>query len=190
LFRSILKAVGGGSMALGSVHRLTFVAICPARWNSEFYGCVYPDLRDEVTMENVVDRLLFLSETRCDISAELEFLASHFYRFVCRPDAFNELPLSLLYEVIGHGSLRLESEDTLYDFISKGNEPNLEMFALLEFVRLEYCSTDVMKDFLKLLPEDFYEINVGEPSCSVHSSSGNLEVLPPFGEEEDGPTFA
>jgi hypothetical protein len=33
------------------------------------------------------------------------------------------------------------------------------MFDLLEFVRLEYCSTDVMKDFFDLFSNHFYEIN-------------------------------
>jgi hypothetical protein len=69
------------------------------------------------------------------------------------------LPFSLLYEAISYESLRLESEDGLYDFISKGNETNREMFCLLEFVRLGYCSMDLMNDFLGLLSEYSYEIN-------------------------------
>jgi hypothetical protein len=65
----------------------------------------------------------------------------------------------MIYAILGHGSLRLESEDSLYDFISKGIETNREMFGLLDFVRFEYCSTDVMTDFLDLLSEQFYKIN-------------------------------
>jgi hypothetical protein len=41
--------------------------------------------------------------------------------------------------ILGHGSLRLESEGSLYDLISHGIETNRGMFTLLEFVRLEYC---------------------------------------------------
>jgi hypothetical protein len=104
-------------------------------------------LIDEVTMENVVDRLRFLSKTGCDISAELEFIASHFYDFLCRPDALKPMPFSLLYKTIGQGSLRLENEDSLYNFISRGIKTNREMNGLLEFIRLEYCSTEVMNDF-------------------------------------------
>jgi hypothetical protein len=70
------------------------------------------------------------------------------------------LRFSLLYEIIGQGSLRIESDDSLYDFIRKGIEMNPEMFCLLEFVRLEYCSTDVMDDFFDLLWQNSYEINV------------------------------
>jgi hypothetical protein len=40
-------------------------------------------------------------------------------------------------EILSQESLRLESEDSLYDFISKGIRTNREMFGLVEFVRLE-----------------------------------------------------
>jgi hypothetical protein len=69
------------------------------------------------------------------------------------------LPFSLLYEIITQGYLRIDSEDSLYDFISKGIETSREMFSLLEFVRLEYCSTGVMNDFFDLLSDYCYEIN-------------------------------
>jgi hypothetical protein len=105
-------------------------------------------------MENVVDRLRFLSATRCGISVELEFIASHFYHFS------EALPFSLIYEIVGHPSLRLESEDCLYNFISKGIKVNWESFRLLEFVKFEYCSTDTMNSFFKLVSEHFEELNV------------------------------
>jgi hypothetical protein len=60
--------------------------------------------------------------------------------------------------ILSHGSLRLESEDSLYDFIRKGTETNWEMFRLLEFVRFEYCSTDVMDNVLDLFSEHCYKI--------------------------------
>jgi hypothetical protein len=110
-------------------------------------------------MENVVDRLLFLSATQCDISTELEFIASHFYAFLSRRDALNVLPFSLIYAILSHGSLRLESEDGLYEFIRRGIEMNGEMFGLFEFIRLEYCSTDAMNDFLDLFLGHSHEIN-------------------------------
>jgi hypothetical protein len=71
----------------------------------------------------------------------------------------NAVDFAQLYEIFGHESLRLESEDDLYNFISKGIETKGEMFGLLEFVRLEYCSTDVINDFFDLLCEHFYGIN-------------------------------
>jgi hypothetical protein len=159
LFASVLKAARGGRIAVDSAHRQTFAAICAALMNSELYRCAYPDLSDKVTMENVVDRLEFLLATRCDISPELEFIASHFYDFLCRREALKDLPFPMIYEILGHGSLRLDGEDSLYDFIREATETNREMGSLLEFVRLEYCSTDVISEFFDVLSEDFCGIN-------------------------------
>jgi hypothetical protein len=65
----------------------------------------------------------------------------------------------MLYDIINHGNLRLDSEDSLYDFINKGTETNREMCSLLELVRFKYCSTDIMDDFLDLLSQHVYGIN-------------------------------
>jgi hypothetical protein len=69
--------------------------------------------------------------------------------------------------------LRLESEDKLYNFMNKGTETNRELFGLLEFVKLEYCSTDVLSDFFDLLSEHFHGINP-----SVRASPRARLVLP------------
>jgi hypothetical protein len=79
----------------------------------------------------------------------------------------------MIYTIISQGSLRLESEDSLYDFIRKGIETNREMFTLLEFVRWEYCSTDVMNDFFDVLSEHLSEIN-----ASIWTSLCARLVLP------------
>jgi hypothetical protein len=60
---------------------------------------------------------------------------------------------------ISHGSPRIEIEDSLCDFISKSIDMNQELFCLLELVRLEYCSTDVMNGFSDVLSLHFYEIS-------------------------------
>jgi hypothetical protein len=59
----------------------------------------------------------------------------------------------MISEIIGHGSLRLESQESFYNIIKRGTETNGKMFGLLEFIRLESCSMNVMKDFSHLLSE-------------------------------------
>jgi hypothetical protein len=86
-------------------------------------------------------------------------MASHFYDFLCRPDALKALPFSVISEIVSHGSLSVDSEDGLYDFICKGTETTRDTFGLLEFVRLEYCSTNILHNFFNLLSEYSCEIN-------------------------------
>jgi hypothetical protein len=102
-------------------------------------------------MKNVVDRLGFLSVTRCDTFTELEFIASHFCDFLPRPAALRALPFSMIYDIASHGPLKLDSEDILCDFVSQGIKMSREVFSLLEFSRLGYCSANVMNDFFNML---------------------------------------
>jgi hypothetical protein len=69
------------------------------------------------------------------------------------------LSRSLKYEVIGQGSLRVAGENSLCGFISRGIKKNWEMFGLLEFVRLDYCSADSVSNFWWLLSGHFCEID-------------------------------
>jgi hypothetical protein len=160
LFGLVLEAAKGNSIAADSDHRGTFEGTCAALWNSELCEFVCDQQRDDFTMDNVLDRLRFRSANRSDISAELEFFVSHFRNFLPHhPQTLTTLSFSFLCEIIGHESLRIENEDSLYDFIRRGAKINPEMFCLLEFVKFEYCSTDVVDAFFDLLWETSYEIN-------------------------------
>jgi hypothetical protein len=56
----------------------------------------------------------------------------------------------MTYAILGDASLRLESEYHLHGFISKSAEANQEVFVLLEFLKLEFCSMDVTDHLLGL----------------------------------------
>jgi hypothetical protein len=189
LFGSVLKATGGG-VAVDSAHRRTFGAICADLWNSELCRSVYPELRNGITIHNVVDRVGFLSSTRCDVSTELAFIASHFHLLLCHHDALMALPFPMIYEILSRGSLTLESEDSLYDFINKGTEMNQEMLSLLEFVRLEHCSTEVMNDFLDRLSDDVCKTNASMWAIPharlVHPNTTRKQFLPSMKKGEYG----
>jgi hypothetical protein len=86
-----------------------------------------------VAIKTAVDHLRLLSETGYDISAELEFVFSHFRHVSGRTDALRGLPVSLIYAILCHRPLPLENEDNLYEFNGKGGE----FFALMEFITSE-----------------------------------------------------
>jgi hypothetical protein len=89
------------------------------------------------------------------------------------------MPFSILYETIGQGSLRLENEERFYNFISRGIETNREMHGLLEFLRLEYCSTEIMNDFFEIFSDYFYEINASKwASIRGRLMSANVNKKP------------
>jgi hypothetical protein len=97
----VLEAARGGRIGVDSAHWGTFEVISATLWNSELCKSVYPERGNDVPTESVVDRLRYRSATRCDISAELEFVASHFDDFLVRPETLTTLSFSFLYEIIG-----------------------------------------------------------------------------------------
>jgi hypothetical protein len=113
LFGSVFESAGGVNIAVDSAHWRTFVGICAVLCNSKPYGTVCAEFGNVVPMENVNDHLQFLLTTECGISTLLEFIASHFYDFLCRRNVLNILPFPMIYEILSHGSLRPESDDSL-----------------------------------------------------------------------------
>jgi hypothetical protein len=65
----------------------------------------------------------------------------------------------VIYDIIRHPCLSLESEDCLYIFVRHGNETNPEFFAFMESVRFECCAPDTISDFFELLSAHIDEFN-------------------------------
>jgi hypothetical protein len=102
-------------------------SICAAIWNSELSASVLRENGERIKRVNVHDHLGFMSASRCNVSTELDFISSHFYHFSHHPNALTALPSLMLYDIIGHRSLRLESEDHLYAPAQKaGHAYNLD----------------------------------------------------------------
>jgi hypothetical protein len=112
-------------------------------------------MRSEVRLEVQDGEHLLGSVTRCDISTELEFIASHFYDFLCRPDALKALPFPMIYEIMNTGSLRLDSEDRLDNFIRRDTETKRKAFDILEFETMEIDATTTAADVLARLRPRF-----------------------------------
>jgi hypothetical protein len=72
------------------------------------------------------------------MSTEFKFIASHFFDFSCLGDPLGEMPFSMIHAILGHRSLRSQSENSLDYFFNKVTETNGEMSDLLEFVRFGY----------------------------------------------------
>jgi hypothetical protein len=99
--------------------------------------------------KDIIDRLKFLSATGCDISTELEFIASRFYDFLCRYAVLKTLPLSLICALIGCESRRSDSEEKFYNFIRECTK-RTGKYCRLELSMLEYCSMHELNNFFNI----------------------------------------
>jgi hypothetical protein len=112
LFSVLLDAARGFSIRVDGGKVPRFLSVC--RWlrNSELYGTVL----GQVGIGKVVDHLGMLSESGCDISADLEFISSHLYEDL---RTLRSLSYPLIYEILSHRSVQVESEDSLLEFVSE-----------------------------------------------------------------------
>jgi hypothetical protein len=109
-----------------------------------------PDF-ESITASNVFDRLLGGSGNLL----ELEFIASHFCEL---SEKMSVLDNSTVCAIISHPSLKIESEDWLYDFIA--NRPPGDFLRLAEFILFEHLSASRVCHFLDLVADSISEIDL------------------------------
>jgi hypothetical protein len=81
----------------------------------------------------------------------LPVLASEFYKL--NNSELDQIPLSTLYHILSHPSLKISHESTLYSYILSHLSSNPDYFELLQFVHFEYLSSEDICYFARILPE-------------------------------------
>ena len=100
----------------------------------------------EISNENCVSRLRVKQSLGLDGSDEIEFIASKFSEF----DAsfVRSLSVNELEQVLEHGSLKLENENSLLDIILELSESDDEYYSLLKYIRFEFMDSDHVAAFM------------------------------------------
>ena len=81
-----------------------------------------------------------------------DFVASRFYEL-----EKEILDLQTLELLLSSPSLKIEDEDSLYDFVRSRSEKDLRFTSLFEFVYFEYLTVDRIEDFSSFVRENFLE---------------------------------
>ena len=87
-------------------------------------------------------------------------VASHFHEI--KKDVLNALDLEVVGLLLSSSSLKIEDEDSLYEYIKARTENDIRFSSLFEFVYFEYLSLDRVKDFCSFASDYFLDnINGG-----------------------------
>jgi hypothetical protein len=173
----------GASMTIYSTNRSMFLSICCDLGNLELYEAVCGSETAELTIDKAIDRLQFHSRIGINLGKEVEFVSSHFYELSDATNSLQSIDASVIFDVICHPSLKIRSEDSLYDFILHGMSRNGDFFNLLEFIRFGYLSLSKFKEFFELIRESFEYLTVSlwtdlrnRLSLPVSSTSSNDRI--------------
>jgi hypothetical protein len=104
----------------------------------------------ELSLGNVHKRVRMKEDYELNADEEIKFLAAHFHEL--SDTTLEELSLDNFYNILGHPDLKLDSEDALYSFISRRFEVDESYVGLLEFVRFEFLTTEVIERFIETIP--------------------------------------
>jgi hypothetical protein len=144
-FAHFMSLLEGESLCVTGENRLFFALVSHALGNTELLSQIVGDIFGTLTTENARERLRIKSGWSEDCEEEVSFLAA---RLMDIPrEGLNSMDIEELYLLLGHRSLKIESEDWLYCFISSKFSVDPTFFSLLEFVRFEFLSTEILCDF-------------------------------------------
>ena len=114
-----------------------------------------------------------------------DFVASHFYEI--EKDILDNLDLETIQILLSSHSLKIEDEDSLYDFVKSRSENDIRFASLFEFIYFEYLSVNRIEDFASFARENLLEnINTGiwtRICCRLiidtHLKKNPREIAPP-----------
>jgi hypothetical protein len=138
--------------------------------NGELLFEIYEVIEGAITRDNVLKRLFRRIRFQSAFGAEISFISSHFGDFTISELSSLESPI--LCEILSSRDLRVPSEDFLYERVWSLVSSEGKPFSLLEFVRFEFLSREVIARFVSDSAS-----RVSESTSSVWSSLGRRLIL-------------
>jgi hypothetical protein len=136
-----------GSIDVSDSTKSFLKSIATALENPELYLGV----QEGLSVCNIIGRLLYLSSFESDIRSEVEFFASHFNEIIDHQKGdykkFMKVGTSTISAILSSSSLKVVSEDSVYEFVRDLCAIDGEMNYLFEFVLFEYLNVSSMRDF-------------------------------------------
>jgi hypothetical protein len=143
----------GSSLFINSEESSIFQKISVELGAGEFYEQLFEYFEGEMTPQNICERLQNLEGLKFSCEREIAFAASHFTNL--NSVAIENLNVSLLFQILNHDFLQIQSEDWLFEIvlslISKGHN----YCSLLELIGYEYLSKSSIESFIDLISESF-----------------------------------
>ena len=148
VFESFLGLSLGKSIDVNSENALFLQNISRELENGEMIVKFVETQEGSISSSNVVDRLVLKSSFNLGVEEEVEFVASHFFEI--ERESLHKLSFEQLRSVLSSSSLKLDSEDQLFDFIVSVVEEDESKFSLFNEVFFENLSVDRMKRFCEV----------------------------------------
>jgi hypothetical protein len=142
--------------------------------NRRFLFSLSRELNNSDIFSSLLGHFHLPAEQICDLLEDdaIPFLASEFYRL--NDSQLEQIPISVLYNILSHPSLIIQNESALSSYISSRHSCDPEYCALFQFIRFEYLPIDSISDFFSLNPEFINSFLWGSISQGLISGSNEV----------------
>jgi hypothetical protein len=152
-FNDFISLGDGCEILLTSTNRSFFVSVAAELENYEIYWLIDEYFDDEMKVSTFCSTFDELIGFDFAPDRVIFFIASHFNEI--DKSFLTRLPISTLERILSHESLRIISEDSLYDFVNSCIEICANSICLLAYLHFEYLSCDKIHNFLSWSYEHF-----------------------------------
>jgi hypothetical protein len=129
-------------------------AIRVNRRNCGLFLRLSAELGNSAFCESVLDQLHGIFPARLIFQLcgdfSIRHLAARFHEI--QPSTLDTIPVSALFDILSHNSLKLSNEDSLCSYLINKLYEDPEYLELLQFVRFEYVSRRTFSAFLGVIP--------------------------------------
>jgi hypothetical protein len=158
---SAFLALGRGSrIEVTDANRSFLNSIARELCNPEVYFSVNEDFEKNGNPSKLWEQLVDseLIDYIADPNPSIDFLASHFFEIEF--SVLKKSPVSLLTRILSSHSLRIATEDSLYEIIRSHLDSDPNSIYLLEYVRFEFLTCDVIENFISWSFDHFEDFHV------------------------------
>jgi hypothetical protein len=149
--KQLLSLTAGSDLVIQPRDWDSFVSLAAALENSELSSILFESMGPDITLDNVSGRIQHKFNANLGIEPEVAFVARNFVG--CSMEWLISVNFDVLCQILSHPSLIILDEDHLCEFILSRIEKDESQIPLLEFVRFEFVSSEILTTFLSYLQQ-------------------------------------
>jgi hypothetical protein len=156
-FDEFLALGRGSGLNRTDANHLFLSAIACELCNFELYFAIDSDSPDHALISTFWDQLPGMEVVDYIPHRWIDYIASHFFEL--DSSLLKQIPVSILGGVLSNQSLRIWSEDSLYDLLRSRFDCDSNSLELLQYIRFDFLTCESMLNFISWSSDNFDKID-------------------------------
>ena len=147
-FNKIIEYGEMKSINISKEERKYFIDILKQLGNRQECAQFYEELEEDISYENVINRILIKQELDIQFEEEISFISNNFHSFYTKyPESISTLDVNIIERIISNDEMKLNNEEELFDLILELYDKSKEYSILFSYVNFNNLSIESIKKF-------------------------------------------